>query len=85
MLLHEKLSKPSGEGFPKPPHAGALMSPFLRSDASLHHVSAEQGMQLYRSCGRAFPAERFDVSYTCCLINPLQSSSGRGKDDSFPI
>ena len=68
-----------------PPHAGGLMSLFLWSDASLHHVSAEQGVQLDRSCGRGFSAESFDVSYTCCLINPLQSSSGRGKDDSFPV
>lgn len=61
------------------------MSLFLQSDACLHHVSAEQRVQLYRSCGRGFPAESFDMSYTRCLINPLQSSGGIKKDDSFPI
>lgn len=68
-----------------PPHAGGLMSPFLRSDESLHRVSVEQGVPLYRNCGRRFSAESFDMSYTHCLINPLQSSSGRGKDDSFSV
>lgn len=74
-------------------HAEGQMSAFRESlngqcrqgpsdHVSLHRVSSEQRVQLYRSYGRA---ESLDMSYPCCLINPFQFSSVRGKNVSFLV
>lgn len=62
-----------------PSRAGGPMSPFLRSDVSLHHVSAEQGVQLYRSCGRDFQVKPLTCPTQAALLVPCSPPVEEGR------